>query len=215
MPVSSNLPGLDRLIAVCQQHSLPLELSPPLASVPQPGELVFGEPFDPQLAATYQRLGFAEFGPLTLFGPDSGEKGLIPDNEELRKYEWEPARSMLIFGKETGFAYYHGTVPRLANSQGLQPVVHIDLHEGLDVFPIASSVDRFFYLYSCYLELLVADPGYGQPYAEVINFPWGMTQLITRDEPFMEQVLADRFDFLADQYRDGVEWLQRLRTARL
>jgi hypothetical protein len=215
MPVSSNLPGLDRLIAVCQQHLLPLELSPPLASGPQPGELVFGEPFDPQLVATYQRLGFAELGPLTLFGPDSGEKGLIPDNEELRKYDWEPARSMLIFGKETGFAYYHGTVPQLANSQGLQPVVYIDCHEGIDAFPIASSVDRFFYLYSRYLELLVADPGYGQPYATVINFPWGMTHLITRDEPLMEQVLAGRFDFLADNYRDGLEWLQRLRTARL
>jgi hypothetical protein len=215
MPVSSNLPGLDRLIAVCQQHSLPLELSSPLASAPKPGELVFGEPLDPQLAATYQRLGFAELGPLTLFGPDSGERGLIPDNEELRKYDWEPARSMLVFGRETGFAYYHGTVPRLANSQGLQPVVHIDCHETIYVFPVASSVDRFFYLYSRYLEQLISDPGYGQSDAMLPTFPWDMTQLITRDEPLMEQVLAGRFDFLADKRRDALDWLHELRTARL
>lgn len=214
MPAISNLPGLDRLIAVCQQHSLPLELSPPLASAPKPGELVFGEPFDPQLAAAYQRLGAAELGLLTLFSPDSGERGLIPDNEELRKYDWEPARSMLTFGKKTGFAYYLGTVPRLASGQGLQPVVYIDRHEGIDVFPVASSVDWFFYLYSRYLEILVADPCYNQPYAMLPGFPWDMTQLITRDEPLMEQVLAGRFDFLADG-RDGVGWLQELRTTRL
>jgi hypothetical protein len=215
MSASYTLPGLDRLIAVCQQHSLPLELSPPLASAPTPGEFVLGEPFDPQLAATYQRLGFSELGPLTLFGPDSGERGLIPDNEELRKFDWEPARSMLVFGKETGFAYYCGTVPRLANSQGLQPVVYIDLHEGIYVFPVASSVDRFFHLYSRYLDLLVADPSYGQDGTILPGFPWDMTHLITRDEPLMEHVLAGRFDFLADNRRDAVEWLHELRTARL
>jgi hypothetical protein len=215
MPATSNLPGLDRLIAVCQQHSLPLKLSPPLASAPRLGELVFGEPFDPQLAATYQRLGPAELGELTLLGPHSGERGLISYNEELRKYDWEPARSMLVFGKETGFAYYLGTVPRLSGSQGLQPVVYIDCHEGIYVFPVASSVDRFFSLYSRYLELLVADPGYGKSGAMLPGFPWDMTHLITRDEPLMEQVLAGRFDFLADDYRDGLEWLQRLRSARL
>jgi hypothetical protein len=175
---------------------------------------VLGEPFDPQLAAAYLRLGSAELGPLTLFGPHSGEGGLIPKNEWLRQYDFVHTRSSLVFGKETGFAYYHGVVPRLANSQGIQPVVFISEYEDKYAAPVASSVDRFFYLYSRYLELLVADPGYGQPYANTINFPWGMTQLIVRDEPLMEQVFAGRFDFLADNYRDGVEWLQQLRTAR-
>lgn len=214
MPASAHLPGLDRLITVCRQHSLPLELSPPLASAPQPGELVFGEPFDPQLAATYQRTGAAEFGSLTLLGAHAGARGLVSDNEELRKYDWEPARSMLVFGKKTGFSYYCGTVPRLASAQGLQPVVYIDCHETIYAAPIASSVDRFFNLYSRYLELLVEDPGYGQSGAMLITFPWGMAQLIAQDEPLMEQVLAGRFDFLADKHRDALEWLQQLRTAR-
>jgi hypothetical protein len=213
MPTSSTLPGLERLIAVCQRHSIPLEISPPLASAPKPGELVLGEPFDPQLAAAYQRLGTAEFGPLTLFGPHSGEQGLIPENEWLRQYDSLHTRSTHVFGKETGYAYYHGTVPQLANTQGLQPVVFIDNHEEQYAVPVASSVDRFFHLYSRYLELLVADPGYGQSGAKTINFPWGMPQLIARDEPLMEQVLAGRFDFLAGNHRDTLEWSHQLRTA--
>jgi hypothetical protein len=30
----------------------------------------------------------------------------------------------------------------------------------------------------------------------------------------MEQVLAGRFDFLADNYQGALEWLQQLRAAR-
>ena len=213
MPAPSNLPGLDRLIAVCQQHSLPLELSPSLALAPRAGEPVLGEPFDPQLAEAYQRLGAAELGPLTLFGPHSGEEGLIPKNEWLRQYDFVHTRSSHVFGKETGFAYYHGTVPRLANSQGLQPVVFISEYEDKYAAPVASSVDRFFHLYSRYLELLVADPCYGQDYASLPSFPWDMAHLIKRDEPLMEQVFAGRFDFLADNYRDALGWLHELRTA--
>ncbi len=215
MPATSDLPGLDRLIAVCQQHSVPWELAPPLASAPRPGEFVLGEPFDPHLAAAHQRLGAAEFGPLTLYAPHSGEQGLIPRNEWLRQHDWVHMHRILIFGRKTGYAYYCGTVPRLASSRGLQPVVYIDCHETLYAVPIASSVDRFFYLYSRYLEFLVADPGYGQSGAVHITFPWGMTQLIAQDEPLMEHVLAGRFDFLADNHRDALEWSQQLRTARL
>lgn len=213
MPASPYLPGLDRFIAICRQHSLTLELSPPLASVPSPGELILGEPFDPQLAAIYQRLGSADLGPLTLYAPHFEEGGLLRENEWLRQYGHVHTSSTLVFGKETGFAYYHGAVPHLANSQGLQPVVFISNYEEKYAAPVASSVDRFFYLYSQYLELLVADPGYGQDGAILPTFPWDMTHLITRDEPLMEHVLARRFDFLADNEPDALEWLEQLRTS--
>jgi hypothetical protein len=211
MLAPSALPGLDRLIAVCQQHSLVLKLSTPLASAPWAGELVLGDPFDPQLAAVYARLGSAEFGPLALYGPHSGEQGLIPENKRLREYDFVHTRSTLVFGWEPGYSYYYGTVPQLANGERLQPVVHIVDYEEKYAIPIASSVDRFFHLFSRYLELLVADPGYGQPFAKVINFPSGMMQLIAEDEPLMEQVLAGRFDFLADNEPDALEWLHELR----
>jgi hypothetical protein len=47
------------------------------------------------------------------------------------------------------------------------------------------------------------------------GFPWDMIQLITRDEPLMEQVLAGRFDFLTGDYPGAQEWLHQLRAARL
>jgi hypothetical protein len=214
MPDASDLSGLDRLTAVCKQHSLPLKLSPPLASAPQRGEIILGEPCDPQLAATYQRLGAAEFGPLSLYGPSSDRAGLIPRNEWLREYERVHLRSSLVFGWETGFAYYYGTVPQLADAQGLQPVIYIDNYEAQYAVPVASSVDRFFDAYSHYLELMVVDAEYIHSGITRINFPWSMPQFIARDEPLMKQVVDGRFDFLTNNDRDALEWIQKLRAAR-
>lgn len=213
MPTKTNMPGLDRLISVCKQHSVPLELSPPQATAPKQGELVLGAPFDPQLAAVYQLLGAAEFGPLALYGPGSEQQSLIPRNEWLREYDMVHIRSSLIFGWEKGFALYYGTVPALADAQGVQPVVHIDNYEAYAV-PVASSIDRFFDAYSHYLELMVVDPEYIHHGVTIINFPWAMTHLIARDEPLMEQIRAGRFDFLTNDERDALDWLQELRNAK-
>jgi hypothetical protein len=216
------LPGLDRLIAVCQRHSLPMTLSPPLASAPQWGEPIFGEPLDPQLAALYQYLGAAEFGqlpefsgPITfsglaLYGPGSDEEGLIRRNEWLRENGEVPYLSSLVFGWEPGFAFYYGVVPRLAGTQGPQPVVHICAMETLYAIPVASSVDRFFDLYASYLEL-ATEP---RDFADIgVHFPLDVQHLIAQDAPLMEQVRAGRFDFLTNSYRDALEWLQQLRAS--
>ncbi|MBN1203942.1 MAG: hypothetical protein JXB05_03325 [Myxococcaceae bacterium] len=45
----------------------------------------------------------------------------------------------LIFSWEMGFSLYYGTVPRLADAQGLQPVVHVDGDEAQYAVPVASS----------------------------------------------------------------------------
>jgi hypothetical protein len=213
MPAIHSLPGLDQLIATCQGRALALKLSPPLASAPEAGESVYGEPFDPLLAAVYQRVGAAEFGPFTLYGPGPEREGLIPRNEWLREYDKVHFRASLVFGWEAGFAYYYGTVPQLADSRGIQPVIYIDDYEAQYAVPVASSVDQFFATYAQYLKLMVVDPEYAQHGATVVNFPWSMAQLIARDEPLMEQVLAGRFDFLTNNYREALDWLQMLRTA--
>jgi hypothetical protein len=189
-----------------------LKLSPPRDSAPKQGELVFGEPFDPQLAATYQRLGAAEFGPLTLYGMGPEREGLVPRNEWLRSHDSAQFRSSHVFGWETGFAYYYGTVPRLADAHGLQPVIYIDDYEAKYAVPVASSVDQFFDLYSHYLELMAADPEYLHTGITRINFPWSMAQTVARDESLMRQVLAGRFDFLTNNEPDAQEWIQQLRT---
>lgn len=215
MPTDSSLPGLDRLIAICQRHSLLLELHPPLVSAPKSGETLLGQPIDPQLAAVYQRLGAGEFGLFSLLGPHSEEDGLIPQNQWLQERDQVQFRSSLVFGWKPGFAYYYGTVPKLADTAGLQPVIFISAKEELFAIPIASSVDRFFHLYSRYLEFMVVDPDYvdnGIPY---VQFPWDMAPLVVQDEPLIEQVRAGQFDFLSGNQRDALKWLQELRGSPL
>ena len=205
------LPGLDRLITICRQHSLQLELSPPRSSAPQAGQLVLGEPFDPQLAAVYQHLGSATFGPFTLHGPGQDENDLIPWNEWVREEDEIYFHAPLIFGKKTGFSLYCGTVPRLADSRGLQPVVYISAH-GVPQFaiPIASNVDRFFDVYSRYLERMVVDFEYIETGVSLVNFPWGVADLISHDEPLIAQVRAGHFDFLTNEYAGARKWLREL-----
>jgi hypothetical protein len=189
-----------------------MKLSPPLASAPQEGEWVFGEPLDPQLAAVYQRLGTAEFGEFALYAPSPEDEGLIRRNEWLRETGEVQYLSSLIFGWEPGFAFYYGTVPRLASPQGLQPMVYISAMEALFAVPVASSVDRFFDLYSRYLELVAADPEYIESGTTFVNFPWGVQHLIVQDAALIEQVRAGQFDFLTGNYRGALEWLEKLRT---
>jgi hypothetical protein len=205
------LPGLDRLIAVCQRHVLPLRLSPPITSAPQPGESVPGKPLDPQLASVYQRLGAATFGPITLYGPGQDEEGLSARNEWAKGYDDICFESSLIFGQERGFAYYLGTVPKLADSHGLQPVIYITAH-GAAVYavPIASSVDRFFELYSRYLERMVVDFEYIETRVPLVTFPWDIVDLISHDEPLIAQVRAGRFDFLTNDEEGALKWLREL-----
>ncbi len=119
----------------------------------------------------------------------------------------------LIFSFEMGFSLYYGTVPRLADPQGLQPVVHVDGYEAQYAVPVASSVDCFFEAYSHYLELMVADPEYTHHGVSMLHFPWDLSPLISRDERLMAQVHAGSFDFLTNNQRAAVEWLQKFRAA--
>lgn len=216
MTLGSPLPGLERLIAVCQHRSLPAKLSPPLASAPQQGESVFGEPLDPHLVALYQRLGAAEFtrpaefSGLALYGLGAGAEGLVQRNTWLREGGEVPYESSIVFGWEMGFAFYYGVVPRLAGPRGLQPVIHISAMEALYAVPVASSVDRFFDLYASYLEL-AAQP---RDFEEIgVHFPWDVQHLIAQDAPLLEQVRTGCFDFLTGNSPDAVGWLHKLRDA--
>jgi hypothetical protein len=174
--------------------------------------MIFGELLDSQLATVYQRLGTGEFSLFSLLGPHSEEDGLVPQNQWLKERDHVQFRSALVFGWKPGFAYYYGTVPTLADPAGLQPVIFIDAMEELFAIPIASSVDRFFHLYSRYLELMVVDPDYVDTGIPDVQFPWDMAPLVVQDEPLIERVRAGQFDFLTGNYQGALEWLQRLRA---
>jgi hypothetical protein len=209
------LPGLDRLISICERYSLPSKLSPPVPSAPAPGESIFGEPFDAQLAAVYQRLGGAELGPLSLYRPDSEWDGLVPWNQELREYDSIIFRASHVFAKKRGFALYFATVPKLTDAQGLQPVIYIQAMELPSAVPVASSADRFFDTYSRYLELMAVDPGYVHNRVPELLFPWDVQQIIARDEPLMALARAGGFDFLTQDDAEARQWVQQLHTTRI
>lgn len=91
-------------------------------------------------------------------------------------------------------------------------MVYISAMEALFAVPVASSVDRFFELYSHYLELVANPPDFAQSGILSVHFPWDVKHLIRRDVSLIKQVREGRFDFLSDNYRDAVEWLQELRA---
>jgi hypothetical protein len=55
------LPGLERLMEVCQRLTLGVEASPPAREPLKAGSMLEGVPFDPVLASVYARLGHATF----------------------------------------------------------------------------------------------------------------------------------------------------------
>jgi hypothetical protein len=209
MPNVLQLPGLDRVINVCHQHDLPLELSPPLSSAPNAGDQILGQPFDPLLAALYRRMGGAVLGTFSLFRPDRDpERGLFSENESLRRGDKEPFRSTHLFAKETGFSYFLGTVPAVANAQSFQPVVYIVFYPGeLYGIPIASNLDRFFDIYARYLELMVVDDDYVETGTPGVTFPWDVAHLIAQDGALIELIRTGRFNALVANDREAQEWV--------
>jgi hypothetical protein len=208
MPDNTPLPGLERLIATCRRFGFPVELHPPLASAPRPGAQFFGQPVDPLLIALYQRMSFASLGRLSLLRPDLESDGLISWNEKVKQDDLEPFRSTLLFAKEIGFSYYYGTVPALATAEGLQPIVYASTYSGeMSAVPVASNLDRFFDVYSRFLELMVVDAGYVETGVAEVHFPWSISHLIAQDEPLMALTRTERFSHLFQHDAGAQDWV--------
>ena len=202
---SMALPGLDRLLDVCQRLNLGLETSPPAHDPLRSGSLLGGVPLDPMLASVYARLGHAVFAAKVmcwaLIRWDDQEQSLRERNEWWRENWWkELGEPVIVFG---GGVFTYATVPGLADDWGRQPVVLVDTYEfDPRVMPIASNVDRFFDSYSRYLEVLAADSHYQQTGERDLYFPWHATEILARDERLVELMRAGRFDALMKNVDD-------------
>jgi hypothetical protein len=194
------LPGLERLLEVCQRLNLGLRTSPPARDPLKAGSLLEGVPFDPVLANVYSRLGYAAFATevmdWSLLRFDEQDHQLQERNRWWRENWWEELGTpVLVFG---GDIYVYATVPSLTDAWGRQPVVEVNTYEldGLHVMPIASNVDRFFDSYSRFLEAVIADPYYQESGETDLNFPWHATDILARDERLVELMRAGRFNSL-------------------
>jgi len=212
---SMALPGLERLMELCQRLNLSLETLPPAREPLNAGSLLEGLPFDPVLASVYARLGLARFATeLTAAGwrlkrSDDQVHKLEEENKRWRKRWWEElGEPMIVFG---GDLYTYATVPRLADERGRQPVVQVDTYEEPYALPVASNVDRFFDTYSHYLEAVVADPHYQRKGDTDLHFPWDATDILARDERLVELMRAGCFDSLMKIRDDSTRrWFEKV-----
>src|SRR5262249_52829715 len=117
---------------------------------------------------------------------------------------------LFIFAGEPLMACHYSTVPSLASSRGLQPVVRADVDEALFILPIASDVDRFFDTYSRFLEEAAATPEFKQDREVPLTFPWDTPHLLARDERLVELLRSG--PLASAMPRDGStrQWLARI-----
>jgi len=210
------LPGLERLMDVCERLNLNLETLPPARAPLKAGCLLEGLPFDPVLASVYARLGHARFATglggagWKLKHSDDQVHKLEEENKRWRERGWEElGEPVIVFG---GNLYTYATVPSLADERGWQPVVEVDTYEPDPVvMPVASNVDRFFDSYSRYLEAVVADPRYLETGDTELLFPLHATDILARDERLVELMRAGRFDALMKNGDDSIRrWAARV-----
>lgn len=213
----TDLPGLERLLGVCQHQKLSVRTVPPGQAPPRAGTPLGGHPLDPMLAAFYARFGKAVFAPeaagMGLFQVDDTVNELEAQNRLLQQFEQKQlSMPLFIFGGESGVAYGYVTAPTLADAQGLQPVLFLDPYEDPYALPVASNVDRFFDTYSRYLEALVTHPDYAEERGSALVFPWGVPHLLARDEQLVARMRGGHFDSVLPREMDAStrEWLDKV-----
>jgi hypothetical protein len=216
------MPGLERLLVVCEKYPVQARIRKPWGGAPAAGTLLLGRSLDPMLAAFYSRLGRLHLDFKLFVEPcDEQVNGILMANEEVQPYWPEPFRSLLIFGRQEALAYRYATVPSLADAQGFQPVVEVDPYEDIYAAPVASNVDRFFDAYARYLELIYETPEFrDNPDARPL-FPNEVPEIIAADRTLMNMLVEGRFDFLMFQHGSqatGVhehlpKWIAQLRAA--
>ena len=213
----TTLPGLARLLTVCQRAGIRVHLTPPSRRPPpRAGKVVVGHPLDPELAAFYARWGGARFAnDIYLLRVDDEEDQLEEKGQWWRE-DWQHRVGMplFIFGGVASLAYYFATVPGLADAQGRQPVVQVDTYDldGPFLLPLASSVDRLFEAYSHYLEELVAHEDFQERGSEALSFPWKVPHLMARDPRLVQLIREGHFDpFLHGP--EGRSWATQVITA--
>jgi hypothetical protein len=144
---------------------------------------------DSVLAAVYSQLGYAYV---------LRTENQLEEQNRWWNASWQLQLSMplSLFGGKASLAYYLATVPGLADENGRQPVVLVDTYEldGPYALPLASNVDRFFDVYSRYLEALVMHPSFAADGMAALTFPWEVPELFARDERLVELIRAGRFD---------------------
>lgn len=212
------LPGLDRLLGVCQRLNLRQVIHPASSRPPSPGALVEGTPLDPMLASFYARMSkailAADVAGISILQWDDSVNAVAERNREMRaSWQGDLFARFVVFAGTPFLAHYFATVPGLADVEGCQPVVWVDSYEEGYALPLASNVDRFFDLYASYLEALVAHDDYAERGSAALSFPWRIPHLVARDERLVQLIEEGRFTF-PQAGHDARTWALQVIEAR-
>ncbi|WP_224244261.1 hypothetical protein [Hyalangium gracile] len=218
MSAPTELPGLERLMEVCRRLQLRMRTAPPGHQLPRAGAPIEGLPFDPMLAAVYSRLGQGAFATdvagIILSRFDDEERKLERDNQWWSQgYRKSLALPTFIFAGEPLMAYHYATVPSLADDEGRQPVVWIDVYEEPYALPVASNVDRFFATYAGYLEALMALPKAREEGDTLLTFPWGVPALMGGDTQLVELLRSGSFSPIMKTTSTTPKWVSQVLSA--
>ncbi|MDQ5821004.1 MAG: hypothetical protein M3540_06155 [Actinomycetota bacterium] len=188
----------------CRACSLPVDLRPPLAATPPN---VFGHLLDPQLAEVLHRAngGFVGFVGMDGVG---GDTDISTFNEDMRAGTDDPPRSFVVYAQISGEANYLATLPDLAESDGVQPVGLLNLHEGSKLFPLASSVDAAFGTLARRLGQVAGRFATPDQAAGALKVPWGAAEPAARDRRLVERITAGDFDAFRRDQPDVAEWIE-------
>jgi hypothetical protein len=211
-----NLVGLEHLISVCRSRELRVELNPPLPAACGPDQVFLDQPLDPLLAATLARFNGATLAELGLFWMDDTPYGLGPFNARRRADDAWPLKDTLLYSMFLGVPYYLATIPNLADSNGVQPVVYINLSIDMEVMPIASSVDMAFDLYARYLETKASrNESLAREHGSIeagtrgrrgFFFPRSIPALVAEDRRLVQMLAANRFKAFTAIDADLPDW---------
>jgi hypothetical protein len=203
------LKGFQRLVEVCRMNALPVDCLDPKKPLIAPGDWFLGHPFDPLLAALYARTDGAMLGDLQIYPLSDPENTVLRLNRSMRRFGEEPYLSVLLFGQIPLLAYYLATVPSLADSRGVQPVVFVDGYENNEVLPIASSVDEFLSLFAVYLERAVATSEFKLERRIRLHFPASVLDVVASDAPLVAALSSGHFEKLSDTDASR-EWISKV-----
>ncbi|WP_147443772.1 hypothetical protein [Corallococcus sicarius] len=205
--------GWTRLVEACHRHGFPVRMDPPAPDAPPPGTQWLGAPLDPMLAGLYARTGRATLGDFVLYRPGSGADGALDVNAWMRGQGLTPFPACVLFGQVANLEYYYGVVPGLADAQGVQPVLYIDVQEEPHVVPVASSMEWLFTQLAQFMDLLPEQPDFVPGRCSTVMFPFAAAEPIAQDRPLVDMMRAGRFDGLVTRDEESQQWMQQVLDA--
>lgn len=208
------LKGFDFLVEFCRNHQLELDLAPP-ALTPVDTQMVFQTDPDPQLAAMLRKNNGGLLWRLHLYGGPGASNDLVERNRSLREIRDDIPflTDMILFGEAAYQAVFWATIPALARPDGIQPVVYLDFNEVPKILPIASSIDRAFYLLGQYLEILKSRFGSINVGAGEYFFPWDIPDLVAKDQDLTQLLNSGKLDVYTKTDPEAAEWVKKIKNA--